>query len=643
MSGRRATLPVHAGRLRIGGEGEIVVQSMTTTTPSELEASLAQISALAAAGCPLVRLAVPSRAEAEALGRLRAAMREAGLDLPLVADIHFSPDIALEAALHVEKVRINPGNFAGDPALARARLEPLLARLRERNAALRIGVNHGSLPPFLADRLGHGADAMVEAALLYLRMCREMGFDQVVVSLKASNPVTMIAANRLLAARLEREGFATPIHLGVTEAGAGAEGRLRSAIGIGALLLDGIGDTVRVSLAGDPADEIPVARAILRAVRSANEPLGDALLEPPPSGASRGAPRVELAMDEPRPDPAPDARVPPAPEALLLRGLSALNDPASDLQDRARRACVASGVPWDERVELRLEERGLPDAARADRVIAWQRAGIAGISWIVPREWVRAARAGKGDPLGPGARSMLAACLARLAAPPIPLRLRWHFELEGDAAGPSELARALTELSLEAGLPAPDIEWSGRPLRAAGLAFARTRARLGPRAAAQALLPHLPDDEMEAAVVAGSLLVDGVADGIVASECASSPRERLAFADELLQVSRRRLTHAEFIACPGCGRMRFDLPAALERLRARFGQVAGVKIAVMGCVVNGPGEMADADFGYVGAGAGRVDLYEGRRAVRRGLTPQEAEAALAEMIERFTSAARPAR
>jgi len=245
---------------------------MTTTTPDQQEESLAQIEALAAAGCPLVRLAVPSLAAAEALGPLRAAMRTRGLSVPLIADVHFNPRAAYEAVRHVAKIRINPGNFARDSEQARMLLVPLLDLLRHHGVALRIGVNHGSLAPQIADTYGHGPRGMVASALEYLRICREVGFEDVVVALKASNPVLMVEANRLLVMQLRDEQMDYPIHLGVTEAGEGAEGILRATIGIATLLREGIGDTLRVSLTGNPVDEIPVCQDILEALRGREEP-----------------------------------------------------------------------------------------------------------------------------------------------------------------------------------------------------------------------------------------------------------------------------------------------------------------------------------------------------------------------------------
>jgi len=766
VNSRRATRPVRVGPLVIGGPAPIAVQSMTTTTPRDLRGSLAQIAALARAGCELVRLAVPSPADAEALAPLRAEMAARGLAVPLAADVHFRPEIALAAAAHVEKVRINPGNFAPDADAARRLLGALIERLRERGAALRIGVNHGSLPAFIADRAGHGPEAMVRAALLYLRLCRDGGFDQVVVSLKASNPVTMIAANRLLVERLDAEGMDTPIHLGVTEAGLGAEGILRSAVGIGPLLADGIGDTLRVSLAGDPAAEIPVCRAILRAVDDAcaqSVPGGatpfrcGAQLVPGGQGGSRPRPRlaapgpapdqpapiVEVALDAGRlageeagahgasPDPArldveaphahvpaSDARLEPGsiplrgPESFLLRVRGPLAPPPRSLRARLKSLCVRLGIPWSETAALRVEfdpaaagpDSPDPLAAQAsfpeEIAEAWRHEGITGLSLVVPLEALltagvppAAGAAGHGARGGAWmdrASAWLAWAARRLPAAggdgsprPHP-RLHWHVELgegvrhaerersaEGEASPLEIVALRLARETSEAGLGTPGFSLRGRGLLASGRSLARALARFDPTA--PGVLPCMPPEPEVAAVAAGTLLLEHGASGLIvtlpgdldprsdpspaeaesaesaeSTESAESAESTdavdaadaadaarlLALADELLQATRRRLTHAEFIACPGCGRLHFDLPAVVARLKARFGHVAGVKIAVMGCVVNGPGEMADADFGYVGSGSDRVDLYAGREPVSRGLTPEEAEEILAEWIAR---------
>jgi (E)-4-hydroxy-3-methylbut-2-enyl-diphosphate synthase len=711
VSARRKTVPVRVGALVIGGPAPLLVQSMTTTTPDRINDSLAQIAALRAAGCPLVRLAVPSLAAAHALPALRAAMRERGLDLPLVADVHFDARIALVAAQHVEKVRINPGNFAADLATARERLVPLVEILRARGAALRVGVNHGSLPAFVSETLGHGPEALAHLALAYLHLCRELDFDQVVVSIKASNPALMIAANRRLAGLLAAEGLATPVHLGVTEAGLGREGALRSLVGIGPLLLDGIGDTIRVSLTGDPVTEIPVCHAILRAVAAAREtprPFEEASDDPPRAGA--GIPLVEIAVDEtdlphatdvtrthpeanpgahPGADPGARSDTPrdacldlPPVESVLLRpsGLDVAPSPEGGAADGHR---AAPGRDLRARIALHFARAGIPLApefalwieapwdARAAHPGDSARAALAsepgpqGLSLRIPAQRIAACLArGAADGALPSQTRALADFAAAAArAQPVPAarpRLRWHLELpdslvttdadDADDADPTTprarlaalgtLAGHLTRVALEAGCEPAAFCVSGRPLRAASRALAA-----GMRGQAE-IHVVLPRDHDEAAVTAGALLIEGLADAIVidlaadpAADAPDAARRALRFADALLQATRRRLTHAEFISCPGCGRLRFDLTATVTRLKARLAPFAGVKIAVMGCIVNGPGEMADADFGYVGSGEERVDLYAGRVCVRRALTPRAAEDALyALVVERAAPA-----
>jgi len=523
MSGQpvqRRTRSVAIGSVVIGGGAPIAIQSMTTTTPDQVGASVRQIAALAAAGCHLVRLAVPSPRAARALPALRRALADEGLAVPLVADVHFNPAVALLAAPHVEKLRINPGNFAATPRAARRPLSELIAALRERGAALRIGVNHGSLPDALTARLGHGPRALVRAAIDYLLLSQELGATALVVSIKASNPALMLEANRRLVRESPPAIADIPIHLGVTEAGLGRDAVLRSYAGLAPLLLEGIGETIRISLTGDPVAEIDACRRLLDAV--------PVVRRPRPRSAQRAAPGpARLALALPNASPPPETPSPTETEG--------------------------NAIP----VEVLLPaRRGDPPESptHADAAIA---------AW---RHWLRAAG------------------FSRAAQAPL--------------GHTSEL---------------PDDRW-----------------------------PRLSPDHDRAAVELTTCLIEGAADGLIvpidpgprpdARQLAAAITADLGFADALLQATRRRLSRAEFISCPGCGRLRFDLEATVRRLQQRFGQFAGVKIAVMGCVVNGPGEMADADFGYVGAGPNRVDLYVGRRAVERGLTAREAERRLAERI-----------
>ncbi len=612
----------------VGGGGPIVIQSMTTTTPEDLEGSLAQIGALQAAGCQIVRLAVPSIEAARALAPLREAMRARALDVPLCADVHFNPRAAYEAARHVEKVRINPGNFAPTPEEARQRLAPLIDLARERGIALRIGVNHGSLAPHVAAAYGHGPRGMVASAIEYLRFCRDAGFEQLVVALKASNPAIMVAANRLLVETLRAEGMDYPIHLGVTEAGAGQEGVLRSALGIGALLLEGIGDTIRVSLTGDPVPEIEACRRILRAVE-AESAASSTQLAPATARASVLSRWGKLTVGATRPPcvelvlrlrPHKNGERTAAWEGLeRTLGLAAPESPAESIllmdPEAPRRADVWADAVLE--LRARLAAREAPPAVwlswpagELARLPAEIATTVDGLHLLV-------------DAAIPPPR--IARGLEALARARPDLALRWHLAATASVA----LASALVEATRAAGLPAPALTWSGPDLAAVGRTLAE-RVVAGPGADASlrpVLVGWMPADPVHAAIAFGPLLLDGGIDALIVD----GPDPQPAY--DLLQLTRRRLLRADFISCPGCGRLAYDLEGAVRSLKAKFGHLAGVKIAVMGCAVNGPGEMADADVGYVGSAAGKVDVYAGRERVGRALDPVQAEALLVALLQ----------
>jgi len=630
------------GSLTIGGEAPIVIQSMTTTTPDQLEESLTQIEALQSSGCPLVRLAVPSIRAAEALAPLRAAMDSRGLDLPLVADVHFNPRAAYEAAKHADKVRINPGNFAKHPEEIEGLLTPLLDLLRERKVALRVGVNHGSLAPHIADTLGHGPPGMVASAMEYLRICRAAGFEQIVVSLKASNPTLMVDANRLLAARMRTEQMNYPIHLGVTEAGAGLDGILRSTAGIAPLLADGIGDTIRVSLTGDPASEIPVCRDILSAAEGSQVgPLGGGgnLLagdqgQPTANSSASAAVRwqeLDLGGDHP---PRVEARVELAgfrekDWPTLIRQVGA-GPEAKPTQPRAE-SLVFAATGSDAPTRIQGIMSALPTlAADLLDLPIWIELPAARAAAALEQLCFTITGYIQGLVLGVGTcdgrtQTAVKELLGRLGQKPEPPAIRWQIEAMQDG-GLAERVHQLADATAQAGL-----KLAGITLQGAGLGQALgTLSGLeglpglpGVRPLLGARLPHLPVPM--AVDLSGALL------GRTLDLLAADP-DQIEQAYALLQATRRRLTRTEFISCPGCGRLDYDLDSAVARIKSRFGHLRDVKIAIMGCAVNGPGEMADADFGYVGAAGGKVDLYAGAARVTLGLTPEEAEAKLEDLL-----------
>lgn len=496
------------GGVVVGGKSPVLVQTMTDTPTLDVEASAAQVLRLARAGAGLVRLTAQTAHHAAALGDIRQHLDLAGCHVPLCADIHFNPNAAFEAAKHVEKVRINPGNFA-DPGRTFAKLEytdeeyaaeqqriaerlrPLLALCRERKVALRLGVNHGSLSDRIMSRYGDTPEGMAESAMEYLRICCAENFEDVVVSIKASNVVVMTHTVRLLVDAMDAEGMDFPLHLGVTEAGDGEDARVKSAAGIGSLLADGIGDTVRVSLSEPPECEIPVAHILLAHT--------DAV-------AYRNA----------------------------VMGSSALYDFG---------ACGLEPVTGD------IYVHGVDDPKNAPSTV---------LSACDAIEW----------------RRRLAEYINKGNREPVMARLNYSMSLRGTA-----LAVAVA-------------------------------ADLG-----ALLLNPLP-------------LLTGIQ--VTAPGASVSELSRLLLS--VMQACRRRITHTEYIACPGCGRTLFDLRDTLERVRRATSHLTGLKIAVMGCVVNGPGEMADADYGYVGAAAGHISLYRRRECVRRNIPQSEAVQALIQLI-----------
>ncbi|MGN0189461.1 MAG: (E)-4-hydroxy-3-methylbut-2-enyl-diphosphate synthase [Candidatus Cryptobacteroides sp.] len=438
------TIAVKVGNLTIGGGNPVVVQTMCNTHTSDIGASLAQCRRLSEAGAQMIRLTVPTLKDVEALGEIRRRLREEGIDTPLVADVHFSAEIAIAAAKTVEKVRINPGNFHRDHAKAKGLFAELVSVCREHGTALRIGLNHGSLGERITTLYGNTPLAMKEAAMEWLEMCKENDFYNVVVSLKASNTLVMTEAYRLLAKAMQEDGTVFPLHLGVTEAGGGDSGRIKSIAGIYSLLSEGIGDTVRVSLTEDPANEIPVAQYL----------------------ADRHARKIYSTM-----------------------------------------------------TSLRLEDKeavAVYDAPSRERLLE--------------------------DVTADFAKMLFEKKIDRLV-------------IEGEYA-----------------------DADGNRISMTGTEFAEY------------------------------------------------------LVDELMQATRRRFYRPEYIACPGCGRTMYDLESTFNKVVERTSHLKGLVIAVMGCIVNGPGEMADADWGYVGEGRGMVSIYKGKTPLLKHIPQEEAIDKLLELI-----------
>lgn len=547
---RRHSSTVQIGNVPLGGDNPIRIQSMTSTSTLDTDASVAQCRRIFDAGADYVRLTAQGVREAHNIGEIRAALHAAGYTKPLVADIHFNPKAAFEAAATTDKVRINPGNFV-DAARTFKKLEytdeeyaaelekirravvPFLAICREHHTAVRLGVNHGSLSDRIMSRYGDTPAGMVESAMEYLRIFREENFNDVAISIKASNTVIMVETVRRLVAEMDREDMHYPLHLGVTEAGDGEDGRIKSAVGIGTLLAEGIGDTVRVSLSEEPELEIPVARKLVDYItaREGHAPISGCFAkaynriapERRPTNAvgsigGQNVPVVATALS-----PADVAAIATKPDFFL-----------SDVNWKAVDASAKSEGFSDDDVLLLTSHHANP---------------VGEIEAFIHRLWDNGCKA------------------------PVVVRMSYDDANEEDV-------------------------------------------------------------QVKAGADFGALLLNGIVDGIVL-DAPNLPNnaDAVAYSFGILQAARRRTTKTEYISCPSCGRTLYDLQHAVKEIKAATSHLKGLKIGIMGCIVNGPGEMADADYGYVGAAVGKVSLYKGKECVERNVPQDVALTHLIDLIK----------
>ncbi len=598
---RRETSVVNIGNTPLGGDNPIRIQSMTNTATQDTDACVAQAKRIADAGGEYVRLTTQGVKEAENLRNINAALRRDGYLTPLVADVHFNPHVADVAALYAEKVRINPGNYV-DAARTFKHLEytdeeyaqelqkicdrfvPFLNICKENHTAIRIGVNHGSLSDRILSRYGDTPEGMVESCMEFLRICVDEHFTDVVISIKASNTVVMVRTVRLLVAVMEKEGMHFPLHLGVTEAGDGEDGRIKSALGIGALLADGLGDTIRVSLSEAPEAEIPVARKLVDYVTRRKDH---------PYIPGPNVPTFNYL--------APSRR-----QTVAVRNIGGDNVPV----------VIAARLDGD----LTTDPQFVPDYIYTGRQLP--ATPQKGVQYIVdadvwegkPDTWP----AFKGDQL-PFVSSSNAA-LKFLFITYMGLNdealacLKYHPEivLVAQSNHPNRLGeqRALVHQLMQEGLSNPVV-----------------------------FFQHYAEEEKEdlqikAAADMGALVFDGLTDGIFLYNQGSIPATTLdATAFGILQAGRLRTSKTEYISCPGCGRTLYDLQSTIARIKAATSHLKGLKIGIMGCIVNGPGEMADADYGYVGAGRGKISLYKKKECIEKNIPEEEAVEKLIELIK----------
>jgi (E)-4-hydroxy-3-methylbut-2-enyl-diphosphate synthase len=635
---RRKTRVVMVGNVGVGGDHPLRLQSMTTTRTQDTDATVDQAVRLIRAGCEIVRITAPTEVDAANLKNIAAALHAKGLKIPLVADIHFRPEAAMEAANHVEKVRINPGNFTDAKAfkireytdtqyndeIARIeeRFTPLVLKLKRLGRALRIGTNHGSLSDRILNRYGDTPDGMVESALEFVRICERNGYHDIILSMKASNPKIMIAAYRLLAARMDTENMDYPFHLGVTEAGDGEDGRIKSAVGIGALLEDGIGDTLRVSLTEEPELEIPVARR-LAAPYNHREPT---------EYVTTSVKNFPLLSNK---HLTREQRIGPIgigashPPRAVTRMDSARADATALLNILERTLKSGRGLP-PEILEWPVRSKGDMDSLEKFRQAL--RFETARLGFLVRLETFvgldQAIAIADGIALAPALLNRAGEVAASCAVAGKPL---WLYGQEVNAL--LDAARSALVHTSDVVLALEDTNVS-RLLHQARWAIAHPSIQEA-KPPFHIVAPWTADEEtslLSASTLAGALLADGIGDSLTLLTGLGLERE-LELTANILQGAGARVTKAEFVSCPSCGRTLFDLQTTTDRIKKKTGHLINVKIAIMGCIVNGPGEMADADFGYVGGGPGKINLYVGKECVEKGLPADVADERLVALIK----------
>ena len=599
---RRQTSVVYVGANPMGGANPIRLQSMTNTSTMDTDACVEQAKRIIEAGGEYVRLTTQGIREAENLKNINIALRSQGFDTPLIADVHFNPKVADVAALYAEKVRINPGNYVDSPRTfkqleytdeeyaqeiekIRERFVPFLNICKENHTAIRIGVNHGSLSDRIMSRYGDTPEGMVESCMEFLRICVQENFMNVVISIKASNTVIMVKTVRLLVQRMDEEGMAFPLHLGVTEAGDGEDGRIKSALGIGALLADGLGDTIRVSLSEAPEMEIPVARKLVDYVmRHENHPYIPGV-EAPEFCYTNPARRHTVAVRNVGGNHVPvviSARLTDNMEVdgqfkpdYIYCGLSMPKELHADTD------YIVDAAVWD-------GSEGTWPAFNTEQLIGLHHCNAAMKFLFVTYM---------------GLNDEVLACL----------ELHPEVVVVAQSNHPNRLGefRGIAHQMMNEGLHNPLVFFQ----------FYQEK--------------ETEDLQIKAAADMGALIFDGFCDGILlynhGKDIADMKVDETAFG--ILQAGRVRTSKTEYISCPGCGRTMYDLESTIARIKKATSHMKGLKIGIMGCIVNGPGEMADADYGYVGAGRGKISLYKKKECVEKNIPEEQAVEKLIALIK----------
>ena len=547
---RRITSEVTVGNITIGGTAPIRVQSMANTDTNHVEASVAQAIRIKEAGGELVRFTTQGIREAQSMKLIHEQLRARGVNVPLVADIHFNPKVAEEAAQYIEKVRINPGNFVAGKTTdytdeefeaernkIHEKLRTLISICKQHHTAIRIGVNHGSLSPRIMNRYGDTPEGLAASCMEFLELCQLENFHQIVISVKASNTLVMVQAVRLLVQKMDAAGFHYPLHLGVTEAGEGEDGRIKSAVGIGALLADGIGDTIRVSLSEDPECEIPVAKLLVDYIgrREQHQPITGVV-----------APVFN-------------------PYVYTRRLTKAIGIVGGNYHPVVVASKKGNYEPLPDYI---LEETHLPM-----RSLSYPELNEQVLNELKATPQIVLLHSNHSNPVGE-------------------MRAFFHRLLAENITVPVIITRHYNEANVES-------------------------------------------LQIKVGADLGGLLLDGFGDGIMlTNEQNNITNEAInSIAFGVLQAARRRVSRTEYISCPSCGRTLFDLQTTVAKVKAATSHLKNLKIAIMGCIVNGPGEMADADYGYVGAGKGRVSLYRKNECIEKNIAEEEAVEKLLALIE----------
>lgn len=602
---RRESSVVHIGALDMGGDNPVRIQSMTTTSTDDTEGSVAQAERIIKAGGELVRLTTQGVKEAENLKNINAGIRRDGFSTPLVADVHFNPRVADVAARYAEKVRINPGNYV-DPARKfvkhdytdeeyaselkkiEERLVPFLGICKENHTAIRVGVNHGSLSDRIRNRYGDTPEGIVESCMEFLRICKKHDFGDVVISIKSSNTVVMVRSVRLLVDTMDKEDMHYPLHLGVTEAGEGEDGRIKSAVGIGALLADGIGDTIRVSLTEEPEAEIPVARHLVDYI---DRKAGHQLI---PAETYEGFDWLRPERRTTKPvDNIGGGNVP-----VVMVSENADNAARDEDASKADYIYVGSNLPKERKEGKRYVVDYQLYVQADDKSQLYPIFPVTAMPFV---SMVQAKLKFLVLQFGTPADEYLA-CL-KTHPEIVVVCVSNHQNRLGSQ-------RALVHEMMIAGVENPVV-------------FAQMYR-----------LNDAEEFQLEAAADMGALMIDGLCDGIWFmndGDIAPSTIEGTAFG--ILQAGRLRTSKTEYISCPGCGRTLYDLRDTIKRIHEATKDMKGLKIGIMGCIVNGPGEMADADYGYVGAGPGKISLYKGKECVEHNIPEGEAVERLLRLIK----------